>query len=150
MIRFLATIVLLGCSEIQVPVTPRCGAVDVASGIVATANHCPTYGVSVYRDEGADLQLVQVDRKTEPVELQLSPIEHGEDATLRGHDFIVMDPLILSDGRFFLRAWPELEPGDSGFGLWRQGKLLGIAIGNDGEYSAFVHAAEVKRALDRR
>lgn len=147
MIRFLAAILLLGCADLQLPVTPRCGAVDVAPGIVATAAHCPTYGVEVYRDPDADLQLVQVDRKTKPIELRLAPIEHDADATLRGRDFIVVDPLVWSDGRFFMRAWPDLEPGDSGFGLWRDGRLLGVAIGNDGSHSVFVHAGETSKAL---
>jgi hypothetical protein len=85
------------------------------------------------------------------VELQLEPVEHGADAELRGREFMVMDPMIWSDGRFFVRAWPEIEPGDSGFGLWSSGgRLIGIAIGNDGHYSTFVHAGEIARALTKR
>lgn len=146
--RLLAALLALACSPLQLPTQQRCGAVDVADGVVATAGHCPTYGEPLYRDERADLQLAGVgNRRTKPVDLQVLPVEHGADATLRGRDFIVMDPLVWSDGRYFLRAWPELEPGDSGFGLWRDGKLLGIAIGNDGDYAVFVHAGEIQKAL---
>lgn len=144
--RLLAALLCLSCSQLQLPTQPRCGAVDVAPGIVATAAHCPSYGDVLYRDERADLQLVE--HKTASVaELQVLPVEHGTYATLRGHEFTVMDPLVWSDGRYFLRAWPELEPGDSGFGLWADGKLLGVAIGNDGQYAVFVHAGEISKAL---
>ena len=141
-----AALLCLGCSQLQLPTIARCGAVDIAPGIIATANHCPSYGEPVYRDLGADLQLVR--HKTARVaELQVLPVEAGSDATLRGLDFTVIDTLQTSDGRYFLRAWPELEPGDSGFGLWVDGKLLGVAIGNDGEHAVFVHAGEISRAL---
>jgi hypothetical protein len=56
--KLLAALLCLSCSPLQLPAQVRCGAVDVAPGIVATAAHCPTYGREVYRDEGADLQLV--------------------------------------------------------------------------------------------
>jgi hypothetical protein len=137
-----------GCGPLQIPgVQEACGSIVVAPGIRVTAGHCPTYGEPLRRVDDADLQFVTCSTALKPQPLQLAPTEAGSSATLRGKEFVIIDPLRLSDGHLFLLAWPELDPGDSGFGLWQDGKLVGMAIGNVENRAVFVAAGEVSRQL---
>jgi hypothetical protein len=114
-----------------------------------TANHCPLLRPARLRVPAADLMLVT--RTNERwATLRTEPVAIGTVGELRNDPalwFEVTDPLMWSEGHAFLRALPELEPGMSGGGLWLDGELLGIAIGNDGEHAVFAHAVEIQRAL---
>jgi hypothetical protein len=150
--RWLA-LLLLGCSgNLQLPLSHEpCGAVPVSAELDVTANHCPLLLPAALRVPEADIMLV---RRGAPrwATLRTEPVEANSEAWLRNDPdlwFMVTDPLMWSEGRAFVRALPELEPGMSGSGLWWGGELIGVAIGNDGTHAVFAHAIEVQRALDQ-
>ena len=141
--RVAVALLLAGCASLQVPGQP-CGAVQVAPGVAATANHCADKRV-LWRVEGADLAFVFMASTPKP--MRILPVESGTVATLRGREFTVMDPLRLSDGHLFLLVTPEFEHGDSGFELWYEGEVIGVAIGNDGARGVAVASGEIARQL---
>ncbi len=118
---------------------PNCGVVPISRDTIVTAGHCVDR--SSYAELGADLAIVR---------LRLEPVPEGTRAECNGKEYTVRDAAFESDGRMFLRASPRLSVGDSGFGLWYEGELIGVAIGNDGrEESVFLHASEIAKALAR-
>lgn len=149
----LLALLLVGCSAFEPPDVPqqtaeRCGAVPVAERTLATAGHCVTYGRQVAQIPGADLQLVRGKLQKPIAKLALLPAELGSEAEFRGEKLVIVDPLRVSeDGRFFVLATPQINEWDCGFGLWQNGKLLGVAIGNDGGHSVFASSGEIARAL---
>jgi hypothetical protein len=142
-----------GCSLFESRAVPyqyttRCHAVPVAERTLAVAAHCVTYGRQVALVPGADLQLVRANLTAPIAELALKPAEPGSTATFLGRELVVVDPLRVSDdGHFFVLATPEIDEGECSAPLVQDGKVLGIAIANDGGHSVFVAAGEIARAL---
>ncbi len=125
---FLVLFALGGCAQLpQNPITKHpCGAAPVGKDLVATARHCPTFGKVVAEEPDADLKLVQ---RPAARGWPVAPAKLGP-ATLRDREFEIVDAERVSDGHSFVLVYPPFEPGDSGSGLYQDGNLVAIAIGN--------------------
>jgi hypothetical protein len=143
---------LIACAALQVPTAGLavCHSVPVASGVAATANHCPG-GIVIRRDEATDLKLMR-----EPTSRvwQMARPSPGP-ATIVGREYQLLS-ITHQDGHEFLSLWPDVEPGESGAAVVQNGKLVGIVIGvdNNGEGIEYTRtwatsSKEVERLLGR-
>ncbi len=127
---------------------PRCGAVQVTEELTVTALHCPAYSDTVAASEVSHLKLLRMKAEGPPDAIRYEPVEIGVIAKLRGREFEVTVPAFESDGATFVLALPTVEPGDSGFGLWYGGAVIGIALGHDGEQATFAASSEIAKLME--